>query len=474
MAPSDENRATSATDDKTNPFVAFRRFADEQMSSVMNTVFGAFQSSPIKRQESIERYEALLKKSRENSVYDHPVEATVKQHGAVSQEQAPPEVQMIMSMLGLAPRAHPRDDSRNIEEQAHDTADDQPLRCPYRPADSPTPPNPNSMTSIGRQLTANLLAASLLGENTPSFPVSYIFHDPYSPLVLEQTAEYRQHSGKWRAAFADLLAAQSGQDLSPKSQRDEDEQLHGEVSPSDWTSHMVGMALHKRQTDVARSNCEMWDCIARKLGFGDSHQDTETRNSAMRGGADTEDVTSPNLATSAATSEHQTVQDLDGETEANPALCQYLRSLLDERGMVDPAETEQDQQKQTASEEDEEDLSTALGLHMGHPAFSSENPTSMFAQSRPTKTTTEASNGQTPSVLSTLTTTEQRTLPDGTMTTKIVLKKRFADGGEESTERIYTENARGNNMGGLAKSDMQRNFTEKKETDSPKKGWFWS
>ncbi|KAL9033766.1 MAG: hypothetical protein Q9214_007354 [Letrouitia sp. 1 TL-2023] len=43
-----------------------------------------------------------------------------------------------------------------------------------------------------------------------------------------------------------------------------------------------------------------------------------------------------------------------------------------------------------------------------------------------------------PRVISTITTTERSTLPDGTVHTKLFLKKRFANGGEESTESIYT------------------------------------
>lgn len=45
------------------------------------------------------------------------------------------------------------------------------------------------------------------------------------------------------------------------------------------------------------------------------------------------------------------------------------------------------------------------------------------------------------SITSTLTTTERRCLPDGTTTTKTVLKKRFADGSETSEETIDTTHA---------------------------------
>lgn len=45
---------------------------------------------------------------------------------------------------------------------------------------------------------------------------------------------------------------------------------------------------------------------------------------------------------------------------------------------------------------------------------------------------------QKPAILSTLTTTERTTLPDSPVTTKTVLKKRFADMREERIETVHT------------------------------------
>lgn len=52
-----------------------------------------------------------------------------------------------------------------------------------------------------------------------------------------------------------------------------------------------------------------------------------------------------------------------------------------------------------------------------------------------TKTPTDSDK---PSLISTLTNTERRTLPDGSIYTQVVLKKRFSDGREESTETEHT------------------------------------
>ncbi|KAM3418130.1 hypothetical protein BST61_g6334 [Cercospora zeina] len=71
-----------------------------------------------------------------------------------------------------------------------------------------------------------------------------------------------------------------------------------------------------------------------------------------------------------------------------------------------------------------------------------------------------------PDVLSALTTTHTTRLPDGTVTTKVVLKQRFADGREETTESMHTRNE-----ATIQPQEEGRSSPEKKPE---KKGWFWS
>ncbi|KAK5110162.1 hypothetical protein LTR85_001544 [Meristemomyces frigidus] len=71
-------------------------------------------------------------------------------------------------------------------------------------------------------------------------------------------------------------------------------------------------------------------------------------------------------------------------------------------------------------------------------------------------------------VLSSLTTSHTTRLPDGTVTTKVVLKQRFADGREETEERehTYRETA----------SRQRQTTTEAQTEEKPRKtsGWFWN
>lgn len=82
-----------------------------------------------------------------------------------------------------------------------------------------------------------------------------------------------------------------------------------------------------------------------------------------------------------------------------------------------------------------------------------------------------------PSILSTLTTTERSVASDGSVTTKVVLKKRFSDGREESSETVHTQ--RGHEMHpwhldrprAASQAEMK---DEGQETGKKRSGWFWS
>jgi hypothetical protein len=90
----------------------------------------------------------------------------------------------------------------------------------------------------------------------------------------------------------------------------------------------------------------------------------------------------------------------------------------------------------------------------------------------------ESSNRLKPSILSTLTTTERSIAPDGSVTTKVVLKKRFADGREESSETVHTQ--RGQDMDHLRdqwSTSSAAHASKPAVTDESEKktgGWFWS
>ncbi|KAI4253512.1 MAG: hypothetical protein LQ352_003652 [Teloschistes flavicans] len=143
----------------------------------------------------------------------------------------------------------------------------------------------------------------------------------------------------------------------------------------------------------------------------------------------------------------------------------------------------------------EEDAVTELDLYRrflgtrSRPGSASHTSSQTF-----TSTAGLQSDPNKPSVTSTMTTTQRCTLPDGTVYTKVVLKKGFSDGREECTETEHTTH-------GLPRSDARtqdlRQAPQKSSIEAPKEsslghdgkvkqaleqkvderkrgGWFWS
>ncbi|KAH8731787.1 hypothetical protein GQ44DRAFT_670352 [Phaeosphaeriaceae sp. PMI808] len=77
------------------------------------------------------------------------------------------------------------------------------------------------------------------------------------------------------------------------------------------------------------------------------------------------------------------------------------------------------------------------------------------------------------SILSTLTTTERTFGPDGSVITKVVLKKRFTDGREENSETVHMHHGKEwETTQNYSKLEEGREEHENKKTQ--RKGWFWS
>ena len=79
-----------------------------------------------------------------------------------------------------------------------------------------------------------------------------------------------------------------------------------------------------------------------------------------------------------------------------------------------------------------------------------------------------AATAKKPDVLAQLTTTQTTRHPDGTVTTKVVLKQRFADGTEEEHESVHTSKEPLSNPGETKAEDV------KPEKKGKKSGWFWN
>lgn len=364
----------------------------------------------------------------------------------------------------LEPEPEPRTEAYGVptdhfpqpQEQNADIA-----RCPYRPASQEVPERNHqgppcdlapSTCCVGG-LPAQLHDAEVDHSMIAPWVVDYLDRSPYSPHHLEAQDFLVQQGTKWRDAFEDLLALQNGlplpsEDLPRRTQCD-----------SHWVQSMLEDGLFGRERFRA-----VEDDLADTRE--DSENSMETLCCFIREAARM--MNQEALA--------QTEQDEDeDENEDNEDDDNYPCDENDENADDDHEATELDWYERMLRPERvlfPRGLIKALALE----AFKQEPQ-----QSQTMSSATAAKEDGRPGVISTLTTTERTTLPDGSVHIRMVLKKSFADGREESTETTHATHGHREEI----HRPMPASKTEKpraveggdeKEKLGEKKrsGWFWN
>ena len=367
--------------EELNPFVAFRRFADEQMSSLLHNMLGFSSSSrmtgytddDIGQKEAAERRQRILdERTREDT------RETLRALDAI----CPPDQKVL--------RCPYRPDDQEV------------MRCPYRPINEEVPPENraprpalidyffNATPSSEFHAPKSLMGAPIFG---------YLLWSPYSPLHLEQDPVLRNQGDKWRRAFEDLTGTQIEGEMP-------DREIF-EKAPLKYWRTMVGG------------------------GFGAY-----------------ESIPGPEQILGEARAEREGWKDEFTELDL------YERFLGSQYPQAAPSSS-------TSASVPDTNATTSQPIAASTPA---EIPTPA------------------PTVTSTLTTTERNTFPDGSVHTKVVLKKRFADGREESTETEHTSySSQTEAQGpakpfvvGEAKDASRKEASEGIAEQARKKGWFWS
>ena len=510
MTSSDPDRDRHFANDEgpLNPFVAFRRFADAQMSSLVNNVFGIVQSSPIRRQQAIDDYESMLQETRQR-----------KQNESDSQAQTDRQMEANREVMNSYIRAimgREESDSRPTQSTHDDHNDDddddsgdilEEMRCPYlKPSDPMLPP--------------------------PSIDIAYLWTSPYSPLALEREEILRQHSGTMRAAFADLMAMQNRHALIS----DNNVELHAQLTPASWATNMGRIMVGDGTwLDREKPRPLQLSGLLSALSKVAEQKSKEGREGSGVGDDsidhdDDEELQRPSSApisrlfeviTNAA---RDVLQDRDEQTaldekadqmmyeafladtnEANEdddsaCMCCHCRNY--ERRKTEFSQWLKEEPEEATAGDDNEDgegtqdpateldqyhaLADYQAYQLKHDQRRQQAESSASHKNPKTQTQTQLDtqpkSTTEPSLLSTLTTTVQRTLSDGTVTTKVVLKKRFSDGGEEVTEKLHTQqptpllpppetSITNSHDRPPAESTNPNNTTD---NDRQKKGWFWS
>ncbi|OCK83109.1 hypothetical protein K432DRAFT_379813 [Lepidopterella palustris CBS 459.81] len=297
------------------------------------------------------------------------------------------------------------------------------------------------------------------GDTDVSDTVRYLHFSPYSPLNLERNPVLSQSNISWRDAFDDLMRAQQSKPLLPSS----------EIGKSTRTPHSNWIqGLWTRGTFENERAGGKPSMVKRYF------DDEDIR----RAYPDFED-------------DGQGERDIDEH-----ASYEYGHDHEDQHD--DPPTPTPDAKNPTFSSPQctsgVEDLEPATELEayerLTGPTAFTPPPQAAF-----TTTKSEAGNlnrNGKPSILSTLTTTERTVQPDGTVTTKMILKKRFADGREESSETVHTQRGHDGKMGGESgekvwKEMQKARFIESANAgegsvngnvemgeEKKKSGWFWS
>lgn len=419
----DHERAQHETE---NPFISFRRFADEQVSNLLSGVFGLstiFSPTSSNLDRSLHDYQTWLQEAR-----------LLQQSHERKEEEAG-------QTMDVYTEAHQDSAEEELLRAVQEV--EEPSRCPYRSVNQEISqreddPSKLSLTALGVHLPPTILAAPVLGAQLSSVPIAYLLYSPYSPVRLEQQPALRDHEVRWREAFEDLLAVQNGEQVSAEYDHD------CPLPRVDWVRRMIAIAMCKRDQDKEE---EDRDIQPQTLSNNPGRMVHFTIARQPENDAHEEDDTGA----------HEDLDQYESREEQDTELDLY-RHLLGIQG-----------NSLSAGSFSEESPFTNSQSHSQSQSF-----THLQHSSKPTET-----DDKKPSILSTLTTTERTAFPDGTTHTKVVLKKRFSDGCEESTETMATQNPLPNPhdqpptpaLGDPGDSQMTSGIKNKEKQNT---GWFWS
>ncbi|GAB7350990.1 hypothetical protein MBLNU459_g1486t1 [Dothideomycetes sp. NU459] len=402
MAPWSRNKEQAAptkSDEEENPFVVFRRFADEQINALMqgfNAIPG-IHASPSEN-EQLKRWEQDMREVREKMDEEFP-ELWDK---LISSEQRRPGI-------GGPATEEARQAARALLLQARNAnvgMDPDRILSLYQDHGETMVPV-KSMPMSGLPIRTGTSSNTWLG-------IEWFRHSPYSPIQLEQHEQGHEHGSKWRAAFEDLLSAHLGKE---------------QVARDAWTGKVENQRLYSAW---AQSGLD-W-----MLGL------------QCRG------ILPPQLPSlyNITPNEKKKLDRVYGKVIAGTRLWTPYGKLV--------ANDFESLARVIASPSMEDMVSQAKS----HP----QPELSMY---EPLLGGQQSATGQT--LIATLTTTERTILEDGTIRTKRVLKKRFADGHEEKSEAVEMGRVEDGDPKDPGEDDDPKDPGE--AARSGKKGrhsWFWS
>ena len=449
MAPSDDHLQDRDIQREhhtpTNPFVSLKRYADEQFSALMNRAFGSnpFIINPAISYENFKRdYETWLKYSR-----DH--------EGHVQAENSdPPAKKEEAAGCWKCPSRWP---TRLSQQEANDLDSFLDTASSHS-----SPANSNASNPCNRQ-HVDPRSQKL------AIPFLYMVTSPYSPTNLERyTAEFGGKGIMLRAAFEDLIRLENGLPFL----EDPHAASNSAESPRQRTRNMICSAIAQEESwrkqskagEPAQNHSTIQRASIEKPSLSETNDEA---HGGMKNDDEPDDImefldlaglgTLRRLLIAAdkiANGHHHGFLSTKDEDEEN----EYK-----EDEVVDEDEDELDDDVLECNEHDYNAEQKRTELDMISRALNLGSSSAAHETEFPRKANPGRENL---GILSTLTTTQKTTLPDGSIETRIVLKKRFSDGREESTETQHMQHA-----------SAVANQSKKSEAQGgllSKRGWFWN
>ncbi|KAJ9258042.1 hypothetical protein DTO207G8_1819 [Paecilomyces variotii] len=325
-----------------------------------------------------------------------------------------------------------------------------------------------------------------------AWPIPYLLFSPYSPLHLERQSRLRANRDKgivsslfsslnissgedpkephWRDAFEDLLRLENGK---PMLDRDTESSRRKEKG-SNWLRGLVERgSLGDRWKYIPTANGNGHSGML----YGSQAEEDNKDNKPALPSPESKELVQRDTERFEPVSEldlyDRFLQDIEArEREFSREFSQspLLRLLHEERQRYRDEIEERRRRLQRISKIDgSQDNESWLDLISGGNKHSVPETTNDTAEATAVNPATANGSTASPSsvVVSTMTSTERRTLPDGTVQTKTVKTKRFADGREESNESVEVLNPQHSSQQKSESGDSQ--ISDK----ASRRGWFW-
>ncbi|KXG49606.1 uncharacterized protein PGRI_055740 [Penicillium griseofulvum] len=469
------------TDDETNPFVAFRRYADEQVSTMLQSITGlpSMLTQPHNGHWDIfvdnHSYDSRLARQRtgDNTNSNFP---TDRDHGS----GYPGNRDGDDARNGNnAPRWPGNDDSRNSEswrKWCNGPSDFFGLDAFFDRfwLEDRLFPFASQLLHSGH----NLLVRDMFEDtDSPTWPIGYILFSPYSPLHLEHQAHYQAHREKgvfssimsslhlssdrdpsepqWREAFEDLLRLEND-----KPMLDRDASVTRSEAGKDWIQGLVKRgSLGDKWKYVNGKDGQPWSGITFSgVGLGlDQNQPRSWSWSLPEKEKESADTKEAESELDLYERFLRDIENREREFFRGASESPLLRLLLDERRQQQEELEKYRRSTPRVDEHSRDDNENWIDLVSGGnknsvPETAEDLPTDI--ETKPAEAVSEAKSR----VVSTMTRTERVRLPDGSVQSKTVNTRRFADGREESDESVEV-------------SHPQEGA--KTESNTSKNGWFW-